>query len=356
MHYNSFFNPVRDEISQAKARFLLGILVLVYVCFLPVQEDSNITQDKFNQLIAIASITIFYALALIVFLRNHKKKSPVRQILSISFDVLLTSYGFYLAGEWAAVFIVLYLWIIIGNGIRFGLHYMAFTMTLTLLSFFVVIQNTHYWQTNQILSLGLLISFIILPLFFIYLITNLHKTRQQLEAELKNTARLANYDLLTQLPNRHSFNERLHHELEVAKRNKSFFSVLYMDLDGFKAVNDTYGHNMGDKLLIEVAQRLKSCVREIDLVARIGGDEFVYVTAAGNFTKNTSHLQKRLQDAVKSPVQIDDITLHIGMTIGQARYPDDGEEFEQLLAKSDQNMYQKKQRNKQQKAIKPSSI
>lgn len=347
MDETSFFDPVLDERSQAKARLFFGIIGFAYVYFLKMEVANAISYETYVQLLAMLSTSVIYALFLLIYLKFKTHFNPARQIFSICLDILLISYAFYLAGEWATLFISLFLWIIIGNGIRYGLPYLLFSMILGTLCFFIVIKTSDYWIGTPMLSMGLLLSFIVLPLFFMYLLNNLHKTRLRLEQELKKTAHLAHYDVMTELPNRHSFTQRLHHELQVAKRNHSYFFILYMDLDGFKEINDTYGHDVGDKVLFKVAQRLKHCVRDIDLIARIGGDEFACVSAASNIVNNSKRLQQRLLTSISKPMQINGITLTIGVSIGQACYPDDGQEFEQLLIKSDQNMYQKKQLNKQ---------
>jgi len=321
--------------------FLFGLGV-VYIYFLPELANNELNSAAYLQMLTIAVMVIVYAVLLLLLLSHKNKFNPLRQIFSVTFDILLFSYCLYMAGEWGTIFIALFLWIIIGNGIRFGLPYLIYAMFLGLVSFAIILNTTVYWSHNQILGLGILISIMLLPSFFIFLIKRLHKTKHELELELKKTTYLANHDLLTGLPNRHSFNNRLHQELQRAKRNQTSFSILYMDLDGFKMVNDSYGHDVGDKLLIEIARRVQSCVREIDHIARIGGDEFVCVTAAGKVTEHPEHLKQRLQETINKPVQIDEVKLEMRVSIGEALYPDDGTEFEQLLIKSDHNMYEQK--------------
>jgi len=156
----------------------------------------------------------------------------------------------------------------------------------------------------------------------------------------------ANYDLLTDLPNRRMLTEKLQLEVNRASRYDKQLAVCFLDLDGFKAVNDTFGHDAGDMLLIEIAARLKKVTREIDLVSRIGGDEFVLVF--NDFENSTSLiplLEKILQE-VSLAIDVGEKTAFVTASIGVAIYPDNAESVEGLLVKADKMMYQAKQAGK----------
>ncbi len=150
--------------------------------------------------------------------------------------------------------------------------------------------------------------------------------------------RLALYDPLTQLPNRKLFNDRLHHALAQAKRDKDRIAVMFIDLDKFKPVNDSFGHEIGDLLLVQVAERLIECVRESDTVARLGGDEFVVLLAGGG----EAVVAEKILDAMASPFHVAGHQLHISSSIGIALYPDHGSEERQLLRHADTAMYHAK--------------
>ena len=154
---------------------------------------------------------------------------------------------------------------------------------------------------------------------------------------------LANYDGLTALPNRNLLCDRLRQALSRARRQQFKVAVLFLDLNGFKAVNDSAGHQAGDRLLIEVAQRLQQCVREQDTVGRLSGDEFVIVLEGISDRADAERVVEQLCQRLALPVTIDRRELQISASVGIALYPEDGEADDELLRKADQAMYRMKQ-------------
>ena len=166
-------------------------------------------------------------------------------------------------------------------------------------------------------------------------ITALKTQHEKLEA-------LAHYDALTHLPNRALLADRLQHGLRQARRNNELLAVAYLDLDGFKQVNDTLGHDAGDTLLIEVATRLQNCVRSSDTAARLGGDEFVLLLHADDFGDCEAALLRVLA-SVASDFIIDGHHVAISASIGVTLFPYDNADPEVLLRHADQAMYVAKQ-------------
>ena len=154
---------------------------------------------------------------------------------------------------------------------------------------------------------------------------------------------MANYDHLTDLPNRSLLLERIKHAIDRAKRKKSSIALFFIDLDRFKQVNDSLGHDNGDLLLIEVTRRLTEVLRGDDTIARIGGDEFVVLLES---FKNNSHLGKIAQkiiEAVEQPVELKDNDVSVGASIGIAMFPEDSSNSSELLKNADVAMYHAKQ-------------
>ena len=156
-------------------------------------------------------------------------------------------------------------------------------------------------------------------------------------------ARMAHYDQLTGLANRFLFMDRLGQILAQSKRRDTTFAVLYMDLDDFKAVNDTHGHAMGDRLLVAVAQRLQGCVRETDTVARMGGDEFTILLTDIRGFEDVERIARMILKAISNPFRMDAVECKIGISIGVSLYPLDGLDGDALLSAADTALYRVKQ-------------
>ncbi|MFZ4623776.1 MAG: EAL domain-containing protein, partial [Rhodoferax sp.] len=167
-------------------------------------------------------------------------------------------------------------------------------------------------------------------------ITALKEHERQLE-------HIAHYDVLTTLPNRVLFADRLHQAMTQAQRRGCLLAVAYLDLDGFKAINDRHGHDAGDQLLIALSARMKESLREGDTLARLGGDEFVAVLLDLADVAASTQMLGRLLAAAALPVQLGDFTLQVSASVGVTFYPQAAEvDADQLLRQSDQAMYQAK--------------
>ena len=153
----------------------------------------------------------------------------------------------------------------------------------------------------------------------------------------------AHHDDLTQLSNRLMFQERLRATLTAARAGGYGFALLYLDLDAFKSVNDTCGHEVGDKLLVAVAQRLRDSVREGDTVARMGGDEFAIIQPFGSQPTAATALAERLLETISQPFELEGQRSLIGVSIGIALYPQDGDGADLLLRNADTALYRAKQ-------------
>lgn len=192
------------------------------------------------------------------------------------------------------------------------------------------------WWVMALLALVLLASL----LFGVNTLLRRYVDQVEREQELFY---LANHDALTGLANRNLFEDRLQHAISRVRRSGKRLAVLFMDMDRFKPVNDTYGHAAGDRVLQLIAARLNAVLRGEDTVARLGGDEFVVLIEDVEASEEVEIVQQRLQQALQEPYQIDGGTVSLGVSIGTAFYPEDGVLIEDLLGTADRTMYHAKQ-------------
>ena len=190
-----------------------------------------------------------------------------------------------------------------------------------------------------------------LALSFQEMAGNLEKSRIRIE-------RLAYHDSLTGLPNRFQAHETLRHMISLARRENGKMAVLFLDLDNFKRINDTLGHQVGDQLLKEMAIRLTSALREEDFIhqeiprntpdvlARLGGDEFVVLLPKVNGSQDAAKAALRILDIMKVPFHFDDNEVYSGCSIGISLFPDDGTEMDDLIKRADAAMYQAKEQGR----------
>jgi len=167
--------------------------------------------------------------------------------------------------------------------------------------------------------------------------------RKQAEEQIRY---MATHDSLTNLPTRHLAKEHLAMSLGNARRNKTLVALMFMDLDGFKTVNDTLGHDAGDYVLKQVAQRMLACVRETDIVARVGGDEFLVIATGLEHADHISKIAEKLIAAVALPVIYKEQQAVVGTSIGIAIFPQDGVDEEKLVMLADEAMYAVKKTGK----------
>jgi diguanylate cyclase (GGDEF)-like protein/PAS domain S-box-containing protein len=157
---------------------------------------------------------------------------------------------------------------------------------------------------------------------------------------------LATHDLLTDLPSLRFAKDRLSMALNMARRYKKAVAVMFIDLDGFKDVNDTLGHDAGDYVLQQVAKRMLSCVRETDIVSRVGGDEFLIIATEINTPENVAQIAEKVIHLVSQPIIFNGRQSVVSASIGIALFPDDGIDMDQLIKKADDAMYSVKKASK----------
>lgn len=206
---------------------------------------------------------------------------------------------------------------------------------------------------NQGISVGWLAVLVIVVTFFVIgialIISVLDLKMEQRTKQLSRSLDLVNSELLqlamcdplTKLSNRTALNEKIDLEVKVANRHGTRFAVFFLDLDGFKAVNDAYGHHLGDQLLVMVASRIQNAVRAEDTIARVGGDEFVVMAKIRN-TTDAAQISAKLIEILQASYHVSGHDLAISASVGIAIYPDDAKDRHELLVHADAAMYHAK--------------
>jgi len=200
------------------------------------------------------------------------------------------------------------------------------------------------FDKNTVLRLSVQLGIIILIVIVVIVVWNRRlyievKTRKSLEEKMKH---MATHDELTGLANRVLLKDRIRTAISLHQRQSLQMAVLFIDLDGFKTINDTYGHDVGDELLVEVANRLSNCVRQSDTIVRFGGDEFVLLLTGLHNKNEAAFIGDKVLKYVQQPFKLSVIKANIGCSIGIAMYPDDGLTDTDLLKEADTLMYKVK--------------
>lgn len=330
-----------SEHEQALVRATVLFLVLCYFGIYSLFSNEPISA------LGLMAVSTHFAYSLLVFGHIYFKPqiNPTRRVISMVFDMITGSMALYLLGEMSAIFFFLYLWVSISNGLRYGQFYLYLATATSAICFSIVLAYSDFWGNNISIGTGLLLALILLPVHFSVLLNRLSKANSNLNSMLKQTKRMASTDDLTGLPNRNSLFSCLNGTIEEANQTGSSFSVLFVDIDGFKEINDCYGHNVGDELLKAVAGRIKHQIRKDDTFSRIGGDEFVGILKNIE-DSGAKRIAESILQSIQKPFQIDDLKLEASVSIGIATFPIDGHSSDSLLSRSDMAMYHAKRSGK----------
>ncbi len=280
-----------------------------------------------NYLLCANLMTFFACIAVSagVFISGGPLVSPATYVMAV--PALL---GFCLVGRnwglfWAAaVFIIQVIMLVM------AIQHYEFINTVTVES--AAINEATDWTIAYLLTIAIVLVYESMQ----------SRLMRERDAQEKRFLFLATHDGLTKLPNRILFYDRVKTAMARSKRNKKPFALFYLDLDGFKPVNDTYGHEAGDHVLVIAAERFRSALRESDLVARFGGDEFAVVAENIEDRNNAYEIGNKLIAAIQKPIRFEQHQIQVGTSIGVCFYPDHGDTVDELLSTADAAMYQAK--------------
>lgn len=336
---------LKPEFSQGLVRLGLVTAVLFLLTILVTLEGETAEQG-YQRAMRIAATYWVFSAVWVAWLWRSQTPSTLRRCLVLAADLICTSYTMYVADGLGAFFYPVYLWVIAGHGIRYGSRYLIAGMIIAVIGFGVVLAFTPYWQQARLTGAGLLLGLIVLPLYQLMLLRRLQTVNDRLSEELNKTLHAASHDTLTGLANRGYFFQRLDEEITRSKRYDARFAVMFIDLDGFKDINDRLGHQAGDEVLKQTALRLREVCRQSDLAARFGGDEFALIIAGVDECDKVREPARRVAEAVSRPIAWQDQRLQLSASVGVSLYPHDGATPDALTHTADLAMYKVKRQGK----------
>ena len=226
--------------------------------------------------------------------------------------------------------------------LQWGWAVLCYALLVDLLGEFT--KEPEFWNTTvqgMIQSIGI----IMVAFGFHQSFRKIQSTLQKAESTRNELDHIAHQDTLTGLPNRILFTDRLQQAIALAKRNDELFAIHFIDLDNFKAINDSLGHYYGDQVLKETAFRLRTCIRDTDTIARWGSDEFAVIQTNIKTIEDAEIVAKKMIDVLSKKIELGRKEMQLTISIGIALYPLDTINFDELLIKADKSMYKAKDIN-----------
>jgi len=318
---------------------LIFLVVLTFLSFVFFERTGNeIIPNLFLSSVVLGSLVFVSFLHYAFIVRYPHRLIVYRKSLLIILDIFVLTLLVILYEQYGIYFLPLYAWIVMWSGSSFGIGYFYISIVTVAVAGISLLLYSSYWLTHYDILLAFAITTFLLPRFFLKDMVRIHEQNEKLTQELTTTEVDANTDTLTGIANRKVYKE----EMKKALKSREFFALLFIDLNKFKAINDTHGHDVGDEVLREVTRRLSHYLGEEDFLARLGGDEFVIITKRKKVF--LPKFIKKLEDGVIGQHKIDDIIVNIYLSIGISMCPDDNK-TEMLLSKyADEAMYAAKKK------------
>jgi diguanylate cyclase (GGDEF)-like protein len=340
-------NEPRDlELNQCHVRTGLNIVILIwYGLWLPFQPVA--AQRGLVMCVGFLILAIIHW----QFVRRYPGNYPVRRTLALIGDQGISPVAMLTTGELGTIMLFIMTWTSVGYGMRFGVRWLIASVLLADLGLIVVGGFSDYWHQHLILIFTLVLLNTGIPALAGYLVGGLEAARAKLANFASEMESMALKDSLTGLANRAALIDELERVCNSTQSESTSRALLYFDLDGFKRVNDTYGHALGDKLLKEVTSRVKGIIRTDDVFARLGGDEFVVLLKTHAYESYTGKVADRIREVVALISVLDDKPLSVSASIGGVMLSGTGTvrlDADKLIQEADRNMYQAKRNGKNQ--------
>jgi diguanylate cyclase (GGDEF)-like protein len=328
----------QTEKRHVKNRVLFIILATLFgFLFFSRTTGSETIEGMLVASFLMAGLSILSLLHYLFILYYPHKLVSFRKQFTIVIDMLTLTFLIVVFGKYGLFLLPFYIWLIMWNSSSYGIRYYPCSIISSIISWTLIYFYSPYWQEHFDIVLAFALPALLIPPYYLKTITSISQENVYLNEALSTTEQDANYDALTGIPNRKMYEEILYSTL----KRREPFALFFIDLNKFKPINDKYGHQMGDNVLIEVAQRLQSCMDEEDFLARLGGDEFVIVSK-----KKKVFLPKFIEKIEKNVIGLfktDNLSIPIELSMGISLYPSDAKEKVILGQYADEAMYAAKQ-------------
>ena len=320
-----------DQRTQYWTRLLFCGLALMYF-----NVGGEIQVRPWTSLLTVNAVMLFYGCQILFFMWHATRwpHAPWRQHLTMWVDIAAATFAALADSTLSSPGFLVFLMVILGNGMRYGLKLFGEAVIGSLGASILIVwlRLPDYRAIFSVSAIFFLVFFAIIVLYSYSLTARIERARSKLAHE-------RNIDALTGMLNRRALIERASPLFQSAESQGNGIVVLFADLDGFKAVNDTYGHHVGDRVLVAVAERILDNVRDVDLVARYGGDEFLLVLP-GTSLDGGEIVAQRVRRGIIEWAQQNKIDFNV--SIGVGRYPEHGSDLQSVIASVDKAMYRSK--------------
>ncbi len=322
----------KQTLEHEKIQIALRVGIVLPLFFLfPLLQTDYFSQKHFGiSIYNLMEAEIVLNFLYYFIIQNYPTLLQEQRILFfVLFDITVTIFAMAHGNEIALYFVWLPLWMIVGYGMRYNAKVMFTAYLAVLIGWAIMISLSFFWQNHIPIGIGMLITYAIIPLYFFKLVAEQKELIKELHKEVKENLFRAEHDPLTKLPNRFAFMKELDFCIQHCKQ----FALFFIDLDGFKRINDTFGHEIGDMVLVEASKR----INKYDLyAARLGGDEFAAIVEY----KNLDEVNRVAQELIGSiGSQCNNPLIKLSASIGIALYPHDTKDEHELKKRADKAMY-----------------
>ncbi|AKF24943.1 hypothetical protein YH65_05725 [Sulfurovum lithotrophicum] len=327
-----------NEVKYSKQRLLVLFMITFFIIAFWQQAADTLSQKILYAGLLLTALGIVSLIHYFFILRYPDKIAALRKTFLLLLDLAILTFLIALFEKEGLYLFPLYIIINMQTGLYFGMQYFYISLITTSVSWIVLLFYSPYWAEHFDIVAVFAVTTYLISLLYLNYIIKAYEVMDTLSEQLSIVSEDAYHDSLTGLANRKTYTE----ELKNAFKEKSFFALIFIDLNKFKTINDTHGHDIGDEVLKEVARRLLSQLNEEDFLARFGGDEFAIISRKKKVF--LPKLIEKLEGAVIGYHTVDGKSLHIELSIGISLYPDDTKMSALLGKYADIAMYAAKKR------------